>query len=693
MELNRFAMLDFYGLTVKMNILLKHSKFPSFNNIKYKDIEPALDKILSDNRIQLSKLLENKKFTWQNLIVPIEEMDDRLNKMWSPISHLNSVMDTTELREIYNRCLPKLVKYHTEISHNTKLYNAIKSIAASTSFKKLNKIQRRIIKHEIRNFKLAGVALNKKNKATFAVLQQQLANLTTRFSENVMDATRSWYCHITDKKLLSGLPQHIIAAAKNEAKKRKIKGWVLTLDFPVYHAVMTYADNRALRKKIYRAYVTRASEQKPGKKKFDNSEIMQEILQIRLKLAALLGFKNFAQYSLATKMAKNTRQVTIFLAKLAERTLPYAKKEMQQLKRFAREKYKINKLEAHDISYYSEKLRKQNYAITQEELRPYFVEENVLKGLFIIVEKLFDYKIKSRKNKNIWHKDVKYYEIIKNHKVVAGFYVDLYARSHKRSGAWMDECRVRWKLPNKRVQLPVAYLTCNFSKPSKNKPSLLTHDEVITLFHEFGHCLQHLLTKVDYPEVSGINGVEWDAVELASQFMENFAWQKEGLDLTARHYKNKKKLPQKLYQKLIASKNFHAAMQMMRQLEFALFDFHLHQEFNPKRKHQIQTVLNQVRKKVSVILTPAFNRFQHSFLHIFAGSYAAGYYSYKWAEVLSADAFAKFEESGIFNRKTGRKFLTGILEKGGSEDAMELFKKFRGRKPKIDSLLKSCGLT
>ncbi|MGD9153517.1 MAG: M3 family metallopeptidase [Gammaproteobacteria bacterium] len=675
-----------------MNILLKKHKFPPFNAIKYKDIEPALDKILTDNRAQLVKLLKNKKFTWKNLIVPIEEMDDCLDKTWSPISHLTSVMDSTELRAIYNRCLPKLVKYHTEISHNTKLYNAIKSIANSKSFKKLNKIQRRIIKREIRNFKLAGVALNKKDKEKFAVLQQQLANLTTKFSENVMDATRSWYCHITNKKLLSGLPQHIITAAKSEAKNKKVQGWVLTLDFPVYYAVMTYADNRVLRKKMYHAYVTRASDQKPSRKKFDNTEIMQEILQIKLKLSKLLGFKNFAQYSIATKMAKNTKQVMNFLTKLAERTFSYAKKEMQQLKQFARNKYKITKLEAWDISYYSEKLRKQNYAITQEELRPYFVEENALQGLFIIVEKLFGYKIKLYKNKNIWHKDVKYYEIIRNNKVVAGFYVDLYARAHKRSGAWMDECRVRRKLSNKKIQLPMAYLTCNFSKPPKNKPSLLTHDEVVTLFHEFGHCLQHLLTKVDYPEVSGINGVEWDAVELASQFMENFAWQKEGLDLIAKHYKTKKKLPRKLYKKLIASKNFHAAMQMMRQLEFALFDFRLHQEFNPQKKNQIQTILNQVRKKVSVVPTPAFNRFQHSFSHIFAGGYAAGYYSYKWAEVLSADAFAKFEETGIFNRKTGRDFLTCILEKGGSEDAMELFKKFRGRKPKIDALLKSCGL-
>lgn len=675
-----------------MNILLQKTKFPLFDKIKYQDIEPALDNILADNRMQLAKLLDKKKFTWNDLIVPIEEMDDRLSHMWSPISHLNSVMDSTELRAIYNRCLPRLVKYHTEISHNTKLYNAVKSIAKRETFKKLNKIQRRIIKHEIRDFKLAGVALNKKDKEEFAALQQQLANLTTKFSENVMDATRSWYCHVTDKKMLSGLPKHIITMAGHEAKNKKIKGWVLTLDFPVYYAVMTYADDRALRKKMYHAYVTRASDQKPSNKKFDNSKIMQGILEIKLKLSSLLGFENFAQYSIATKMAKNTKQVVDFLTKLAERALPYAKKEMQQLKQFVRDKYKVKKLESWDISYYSEKLRKQNYAITQEELRPYFVEQNVMQGLFAIVEKLFGYKIKLHKNKNVWHKDVKYYEIMKNNKVVAGFYVDLYARAHKRGGAWMDECRVRRKLPSKKIQLPIAYLTCNFSKPAKNKPSLLTHDEVTTLFHEFGHCLQHLLTKIDYPEVSGINGVEWDAVELASQFMENFAWQKEGLDLIAKHYKTNKQLPENLYQKLIASKNFHAAMQMVRQLEFALFDFRLHQECNPRKKNQIQIILNQVRKKISVIPTPAFNRFQHSFSHIFAGGYAAGYYSYKWAEVLSADAFAKFEETGIFNRKTGREFLTCILEKGGSEDAMELFKKFRGRKPNIDALLKSCGL-
>jgi len=675
------------------NVLLQKTKFPPFDKIKYKDIESALDKILADNRKQLAKILQAKKFTWKNLIVPLEETDGRLDNMWSPIRHLNEVMNTAELRKVYNRCLPKLVKYHIEISHNVKLYRAIKSFAKSSAYKKLNKIQRRIIEHEIRDFKLAGVALTANKKKQFAVLQQQLAKLTIRFSENLLDATRAWHCHVTNKKQLSGLPQHIIATAKQAAKAKKLSGWVLTLDFPVYYAVMAYADDCKLRQKIYRAYATRASEQKPSKKKYDNSKVMQEILQIRLKLVKLLGFKNFAEYSVTTKMAKNTKQVMNFLAELAKHTIPYAKKEMRQLQQFARQKYGIKKLEAWDITYYSEKLRKQNFAVTQEELRPYFTETKVLNSLFVLVDKLFGYKIKLRKNNNIWHKDVKYYEIFnKNKQAIAGFYVDLYARANKRSGAWMDECRVRRKLPNKKIQMPVAYLNCNFSKPAKNKPSLLTHDEVNTLFHEFGHCLQHLLTKIDYPEVSGINGVEWDAVELSSQFLENFCWQKEMLDLIAEHYKTKKKLPRPLYKKLIASKNFHAAMQMVRQLEFTWFDFRLHQEFSASKKNQIQSILNQVRKRISVIPIPAFNRFQHSFSHIFGGGYAAGYYSYKWAEVLSADAFAKFEETGIFNQKTGREFLTCILEKGGSEDAMALFKKFRGRRPKVKALLKSYGL-
>jgi oligopeptidase A len=675
------------------NILLQKHKFPPFGKIKYENIEPAVDKILADNRTQLSKILAKKKFTWNNLMVPLEEMGDRLNNMWSPIRHLTCVMDSDQLRKVYNRCLPKLVEYNIELGHNVKLYRAIKSITTSAGYKNLNAIQKRILKNDIRDFKLAGVALPAKKKKKFSALQQRLTELVTKFGENLLDATRDWVRHVKNKKTLSGLPDHVVEAARNEAKARKKSGWILTLDFPIFYAVMAYADNRNLRQKMYRAFVTRASDQAPSKKKFDNSKIMQEALAIRVKLTKLLGFKNYAQYSVVDKMTKTPKRVIGFLNELIRQARPFAEKEMRELKKFVREKYGIKKLEAWDVSYYSEKLRKQNFAITQEELRPYFVEKNVLQSLFAITEKLFGYKIKPQKNENIWHKDVKYYEILdKKNKAIAGFYVDLYARARKQSGAWMDGCRMRRKLPNGKIQMPIAYLNCNFSKPSKNKPSLLTHDEINTLFHEFGHCLQHLLTKMDYTEVSGINGVEQDAAELASQFLENYCWEKPVLNLIAHHYKTGKKLPQSLYKKLIKSKNFHCAMQLVRQLEFSLFDFKLHQEFNPKKKNQIQDILDQVRKKVTVVPAPKFNRFQHGFLHMFGHGYEAGYYGYKWAEVLSADAFAKFKETGIFNPKTGREFLKYILETGGSEDAMVLFKKFRGRKPKIDALLKSCGL-
>lgn len=676
------------------NPLLRKNKFPPFNEMRVEDIEPVLDTILTDNRQELEELLNQKNaFNWQNLMLPIENMDDRLEQMWSPVSHLNSVMNSAKLRDVYNRCLPKLTQYHIEISHNKKLYKAIRSIANSAKYKKYSAVQKKIIKDELRDFKLAGVTLSGTKKKRFADLQQQYVVLTTKFAENLLDATRDWYCHVVNKKQLCGLPQHVIDSARHEAKQKKLNGWVFTLDFPIFNAVMTYADDRKLRKKMYRAYCTRASEQKPSKRKFDNSQIMGEILKIRFELSNLLGFKNFAEYSLATKMAKNTSQVFVFLEELVGHAKPYAKKEFRILQKFAQQNYRVKKLEAWDIAYYSEKLRKEKFAITQEELRPYFMEKKVLNSMFQLVEKLFGLKIKEKKNKNVWHKDVKYFEILdQNKKLIGGFYTDLYARAHKRGGAWMDECRARRKLANNKIQTPLAYLTCNFSKPVKNKPSLLTHEEVCTLFHEFGHCLHHLLTKINYPEVSGINGVEWDAVELPSQFMENYCWQKEMLDLMTEHYKTHEKMPDEMFARLIASKNFHSGMQMVRQLEFALFDFKLHCDFNAKRKGQIQAVLDKVRKKVAVVPIPEFNRFQHSFAHIFAGGYAAGYYSYKWAEVLSSDTFAKFEENGVFNQKIGKQFLKSILAKGGSDSMMNMFKDFRGRKPNINALLRHSGL-
>lgn len=658
------------------------------------DIEPALDTILADNRQKLQELLQSaKQFTWNNLMLPLEDMEDRLAQMWSPIGHLHEVMDSAKLRAIYNRCLPKLTQYHIELSHNKELYRAIQTVARSKSFKRLNSVQQRIINNELRDFKLAGIALSGVKKKQFATLQKKYVQLTTKFAENLLDATHDWGCHLSAKQQLTGLPQHVITMARQEAKQRKMHGWVLTLDFPIFNAVMTYAEDRKLRKKMYHAYVTRASEQRPSKKKFDNSQIMVEILKIRHQLVKLLNFKNYAKFSVVTKMARNPAQVDQFLRELVRRTKRHAQRELRTLQQFAQQNYKVKNLAAWDVAFYSEKLRKAKYDITQEELRPYFQEDKVLYAMFVLVKKIFAVTIKERVNKNVWHKDVRYFAVFtKNKKMLGGFFADLYARPHKRSGAWMDECRGRRKLSDGKIQTPIAYLTCNFSKPAKNKPSLLTHDEVCTLFHEFGHCLHHLLTRIDYPEVAGINGVEWDAVELPSQFLENYCWQEEMLDLMAEHYKTKAKMPQQLFTKLIASKNFQAGMQMMRQLEFALFDFNLHQHTKIKNAKQIQQLLDRVRKQVAIVPMPAFNRFQHSFTHIFAGGYAAGYYSYKWAEVLSSDAFAKFKEHGIFNQKIGRQFLQYILSAGGSDTMMNLFKKFRGRKPKIDALLKDCNL-
>ncbi len=675
------------------NPLLQKTHLPSFKKILAKDIIPALDKILSDNCAELKNLLKQKTFTWENLISPLEDMHDRLDKMWSPIGHLNNVMNSSPLRKVYNQCLPKLSDYNTKISHNVNLYKAIQVIASSADYKKLDIAQKKVIQNELRDFKLAGITLSSEKKKCFAKLNKRLTKLQTKFEENLLDATHAWTYYLTDEKKLSGLPAHIIQAAKNTAQKKHKKGWILTLDFPVYYAVMSYADNRDLRKVMYEAYVTRASDQGSNAEKYDNTKIMEEILCVRQELAQLIGFKNYAEYSLATKMIKDPKEIFKFSYDLVRRTKRMAEKEFKALSSFAKNQHGMKKIYAWDISYYSEKLRQKNYAISQETLRPYFPEDVVLLGMFKLVEKLYGIKIQEKKTQNKWHLDVRYFEIYdKNKKSFAAFYTDLYARQNKRGGAWMDECCVRRRLKNGKIQNPVAYLTCNFSMPIKNKPSLLTHDEVITLFHEFGHCLQHLLTKIDYSEVSGINGVEWDAVELSSQFMENFCWQKPVLNLISKHHETGKKLSKNLYQKLIDSKNFQAGMQMMRQIEFALFDFYLHTAKNGKKMVNVQSILNKVRKEISVIPTPKFNRFQHGFSHIFAGGYAAGYYSYKWAEVLSSDVFSKFEEDGLFNKSTAKSFLHCILEQGGSQDAMTLFIKFRGRKPKINALLRHSGI-
>lgn len=675
------------------NPLLSIKTLPNFSSILPEHIEPAVKEMINRNRSWLNEILnQSQSFEWDNLFSSLEEMHDQLSKMWSPVSHLHAVAETEELRNIYNICLPLLTEYHTETLQNETLFKAIKSFSDS-HYDQLHYDQKKLLDNELRDFKLAGVHLPPVEKARYAELQKQLCSLTTQFGENLLDATQGWSLHITDPNAIKGIPSIGLELAEQNAKNQGKKGWIFTLDYPSYSIVMKYMANRELRWLMYEAYSTRASDQGPNAGKWDNTQIMNQIVSTRHELAQILGFKNYAEYSLATKMAKNPDQVLQFLYDLVKQAKSTAEQEIQELTQFAKELDRIDHLEAWDLAYYSEKMREKQFTISQEELRPYFPIDKVLVGMFTVVNKLFGITINENKNIDTWHPQVQYFEIFdKQGKMQGSFYTDLYARLHKREGAWMDECRVHRQLPNGELQLPVAFLTCNFTRPFGNKPAYLTHDEVLTLFHEFGHCLHHLLTHVKYASISGINGVPWDAVEFPSQFLEFWCWEKETLALISSHETTGEPLPDALFTKLNAIKNFQSGLQMLRQLEFALFDFRLHLEFDTTKGAQIQKILDDVRKQVSVVPTPTFNRFQHSFSHVFSGSYAAGYYSYKWAEVLSSDAYSLFEEKGIFNKEVGESFKKNILEQGGSRDPMELFVAFRGREPKIDALLRHSGL-
>ncbi len=676
------------------NPLIQTEGLPTFKNINASYIEPAIDQLLSESRSKVQSLLANTtNYSWDNLLQELEDMDDQLNRAWSPASHLHSVADNDQLREAYNACIAKLSDYSTEMGQNEELFHAYEQIAKDDSFNSLTTAQQKIITNALRDFQLSGIALDTKAKERYKVIQQQLSKLQTKFEENLLDATQAWKKQITDKNELTGLPESCLALAAQTAKNEDKEGWLFTLEFPSYMPVIQYADNASLRREIYEAYVTRASDKGPIAGQFDNSEIMTQILKYRTEKAKLLGFESYAHYSLATKMAENPDEVLGFLNDLAERTKTYAEQEFAELTKFANETANISKLEAWDIAYYSEKLRQKKFDISQEVLRPYFPVHQVLEGLFAITAKLYGVIIKQREGVQVWHKDVMFFDIFDSKGEISGsFYLDLYARPHKRGGAWMDECIVRRK-SNTGIQNPVAYLTCNFTPPVGEKPALLTHDEVTTLFHEFGHGLHHMMTRVEYSGVSGINGVPWDAVELPSQFMENWCWEKEALDLFARHIDSGELIDDELFGKMTRARTFQAGMQMIRQLEFALFDYRLHMEFATNETLDIQDLLDEVRGKIAVVEAPDFNRFQHSFAHIFAGGYAAGYYSYKWAEVLSADAFSKFEERGIFDKTTGKEFLQSILEQGGSREPMDLFVEFRGRKPSIEPLLRHSGIT
>ncbi|MGR6871959.1 oligopeptidase A [Pseudomonas sp. HK3] len=670
---------------------------PKFNEIPVDKIEAAITKHLDANLDAIKTLSQQTNPSWASLVEVLEELDDTLSKAWSPVSHLNSVMNNDELRAAYNACLPKLSAYSTEVGQNKDLQQAYQAIKDSPEFTSLNRAQQKAINNALRDFHLAGVDLTAEKKKRYGEIKARLSELSSKFGENVLDATSKWQKLITNKTELAGIPESSLAGFEQTAKAQDKSGYLLTLDFPCYLPVMTYCDNRELREEMYTAFATRASDQGPNAGAFDNSSNMAEILKLRHELAHLLGFDSYAHYSLASKMADSPEQVVGFLEDLAVKSKAQAEQEYAELKTFAKEQSGTDDLNPWDVTYYGEQLKQDRYSVSQEEIRPYLPAPKVLAGLFEVANRLFGVSIEevtsaSVENGDLYHPDAQLFSIKKDGVLIAQFYFDLYARAKKRGGAWMDECRVRRTKANGEQQVPVAYLVCNFTAPVGDQPALLTHDELTTLFHEFGHGIHHMLTKVNTAAVSGINGVAWDAVELPSQFLENWCWEPEALAFISGHVETGEPLPKELLDKMLAAKHFQNAMMMMRQLEFSLFDFKMHLEYNPENPQPIQDVINAVREKVAVVQAPEFNRFQHSFSHIFAGGYAAGYYSYKWAEVLSADAFSRFEEEGIFNKETGQSFFNEILSRGGEDDAAVLFENFRGRKPSVEPLLRHSGI-
>lgn len=669
-----------------------HNALPKFSAIQPAHIEPAVEQVISDAKNAIKEVLAANQFTWTTLVEPLQKADERIQKVWAPVSHLNSVMSEPELRTAHDACLGKLSEYATYVGQHQGLFAAYRRFADSEEFTALSVAQRKLINDTLRDFKLSGVDLPDSKKKRYAEITSRLSELSSTFSNNLLDATHAWHYQVTDEAQLKGLPDSAIEAAKEAADEAEKTGWLFTLDIPSYLPVMLYADDAEFRKAMYQAFVTRASDVGPNAGEYDNSEVMNETLALRHELANLLGFDDYAQMSLATKMAESPQHVMSFLNDLAERSIDQAKRDYQAIEDFAKAK-SVEALDAWDVPYYSEQLKQSQYAISDEQLKPYFPEHKVVDGLFNVVQRLFGMHISERTDVETYHPTVRFYEIKDANGETRGFfYMDLYARAGKRGGAWMADFVGRNRSVEGETQYPVAFLTCNFSKPVGNKPALFTHDEVLTLFHEFGHGLHHMLTQVDTAGVSGIDGVEWDAVELPSQFLENWCWEPEALGIISGHYETGEPLPQSLLDNMLAARNFQSAMQMVRQLEFSLFDMQLHSEFDSEKGADIAGVLHQVRERVSVRMPPDYNRFQHSFGHIFAGGYAAGYYSYKWAEVLSADAFAKFEENGIFDEATGREFLHAILERGGSQPAAELFKEFRGREPEISALLRHSGI-
>jgi len=691
-----------------MNPLLDFSGLPRFAQIQPEHVAPAIEKLLAENRALIARLLADTAppttstgsgQAWQNFVVPMEDAHERLSRAWGPVGHLNSVMNSPELREAYNATLPVLTQYYAELGQNIDLFNKFKLLRNSAEFEGWSAARKQIIENELRDFRLGGAELPEDKKVRYLEIQERLSELSSRFSDNLLDATNDYSLVMQNENELGGLPEDVLQTAQEAAEAANKTGWLFTLKAPSYMPVMQFADNRELREQMYRAYSTRASEF--GRPEWDNSPLMDEIVQLRGEEARLLGFANFGELSLAAKMAETPQQVVTFMRELAQRARPFAEKDLAEVREFARRELGLEELHSWDFGYASEKLREQRYAFSEQEVKQYFPEDAVLAGFFKLVATLYGLYITAsstpalrQSSVQVWHESVRFFDIRDEQDALVGqFYLDLYARNSKRGGAWMDDVISRRRLAGGGIQTPVAYMNCNFSAPVGGKPAVFTHDEVITLFHECGHGLHHLLTEVEELGVSGIRGVEWDAVELPSQFMENYCWEWDVLLDMTRHIESGEPLPRALFDKMLAAKNFQSGLQTLRQIEFSLFDMLMHSDFEAGGGKTILQLLDEVRQEVAVLIPPEFNRFPNSFAHIFAGGYAAGYYSYKWAEVLSADAYSLFEEHGVLNPDVGARFRAEILAVGGSRPAMQSFTAFRGREPSMDALLRHCGLT
>lgn len=671
------------------NPLLHLSGLPKFNEVKAEHVSPAVDYLLNEARAVVETLVKsNDAVTWDGFVARLEDTEEKLSRAWSQVGHMNAVVNSPELREAYNDNLSKLTDFYADLGQDERLYAKFRALRASHAFDALTQAQKKIIENELRDFRLGGAELPVEQKARFKAIQEELSKLSSKFEENVMDTTNEFALYIEDGSTLKGIPEDVLQTALEAAAADEKSGWKFTLHFPSYLPVLQYAENRELRETLYRSYATRASEL--GKPEWDNTPIIAQILKLRLEAAQLLGFENYAELSVATKMAESAQHVEDFLQDLAVRAKPYALKDKAELEAYA-QKLGITDMQAWDVAYVSEKLREEKYAFSDLEVKQYFPESKVLAGLFKVVETIFGVHVK-QSEAPLWHESASFYDI-KDHngRLIGQFYLDLYARNNKRGGAWMDEAITRRKVAG-QLTTPVAFLTCNFSAPVGNKPALFTHDEVLTMFHEFGHGLHHMLTEVDYYSVSGIKGVEWDAVELPSQFMENFCWEWDVLRHMTAHVDTGEQLPRALFDKMVAAKNFQAGMQTIRQIEFSLFDIRLHSVFDPHGTATALDLIESVRDEVAVVRPPKWNRFPQNFTHVFSGGYAAGYYSYKWAEVLSADAYSMFEEDGVLSREAGQRYWQEILAQGGSRSALESFTAFRGREPNIDALLRHNGM-